>query len=144
MYSPKFPLKIDDLRKVVNVGRLKGVWKSKVREAMRNQPIPDPLENLDFHVRLNSNCEAIEAEVGRDVLPQHVTVDDRDIAARKAEVGGERLGDGRLAGPGQPGQEDDGAAHRLMPGRGARGDDTFGPPSTEAQRGPVQSHIEAP
>ena len=63
MYSPKFPLKIDDLRKVVNVGRLKGVWKSKVREAMRNQPIPDPLENLDFHARLNSNCEAIEAEV---------------------------------------------------------------------------------
>ena len=63
MYSPKFPLKIDDLRKVINVGRLKATWKAKVREAMRNQPIPDPLENLDFHVGLNSNCEAIEAEV---------------------------------------------------------------------------------
>ena len=63
MHSPKFPLKIDDLRKVVNVGRLKGVWKAKVREAMRNQPIPDPLENLDFHVLLNSYCEAIETEV---------------------------------------------------------------------------------
>jgi hypothetical protein len=63
MHSPKFPLKIDDLRKVINVGRLKTIWKAKVREAMRSQPIPDPLENLDFHVRLNSNCEAIEAEV---------------------------------------------------------------------------------
>jgi hypothetical protein len=63
MHSPKFPLKIDDLRKVINRSRLKITWKSKVRDALRRQPIPDPLENLDFHVSLTSNCEAIEAEV---------------------------------------------------------------------------------
>jgi hypothetical protein len=30
---------------------------------MRRQPIPDPLENLDFHVRIDSICKAIESEV---------------------------------------------------------------------------------
>jgi hypothetical protein len=63
MYSPKFPLKIDDLRKVIGANRLKVVWKAQVRDAMRKQPIPDPLENLDFHVRLDANCAAIEAEI---------------------------------------------------------------------------------
>src|SRR5258708_1881824 len=63
MHSPKFPLKIDDLRKVINRGRLKSTWKAKVRDALRRQPIPDPIENLDFHVRVDANCEAIEAEV---------------------------------------------------------------------------------
>ena len=63
MYSPKFPLKIEDLRKVIGATRLKLVWKTQVRDAMRKQPIPDPLENLDFHVRLDANCSAIEAEI---------------------------------------------------------------------------------
>jgi len=63
MYSPKFPLKIEDLRKVIGATRLKIVWKAQVRDAMRKQPIPDPLENLDFHVRLDANCSAIEAEI---------------------------------------------------------------------------------
>lgn len=63
MYSPKFPLKIADLRKVIGATQLKIVWKAQVRDAMRKQPIPDPLENLDFHVRLDANCAAIEAEV---------------------------------------------------------------------------------
>lgn len=63
MYSPKFPLKIEDLRKVIGATRLKIVWKTQVRDAMRKQPIPDPLENLDFHVRLDANCAAIEAEI---------------------------------------------------------------------------------
>jgi hypothetical protein len=63
MYSPKFPLKIEDLRKVIGAAQLKSVWKTQVRDAMRKQPIPDPLENLDFHVRLDANCSAIEAEI---------------------------------------------------------------------------------
>jgi hypothetical protein len=63
MYSPKFPLKIEDLRKVIGANRLKAFWKAQVRDAMRKQPIPDPLENLDFHVRLDANCAAIEAEI---------------------------------------------------------------------------------
>jgi hypothetical protein len=63
MHSPKFPLKAKVLRDVVSASRLKSTWKHKVRDAMRRQPIPDPLENLDFHVRINAICTTIEAEV---------------------------------------------------------------------------------
>lgn len=60
MHSPKFPSKVNDLRHVVERGRLKIIWKSKVRNAMRLQPIPDPLEHLDFHINLDISCAAIE------------------------------------------------------------------------------------
>jgi hypothetical protein len=30
---------------------------------MRRQPVPDPLEHLDFHIRIEAICTAIEAEV---------------------------------------------------------------------------------
>jgi hypothetical protein len=63
MHSPKFPLKAKKLRDVINVPRLKLTWKNKVREAMRRQPVPDPLEHLDFHIRIEAICTAIEAEV---------------------------------------------------------------------------------
>lgn len=63
MHSPKFPSKAKDLRDVINVSRLKLMWKNKVREAMRRQPIPDPLEHLDFHVRIEANCVTIESEI---------------------------------------------------------------------------------
>ena len=63
MHSPKFPLKAKSLRDVVNVSRLKSTWKNKVRDAMRRQPIPDSIENLDFHIRLDAICTTIEAEV---------------------------------------------------------------------------------
>src|SRR5260370_38138423 len=62
MHSPKFPLKAKDLKDVINVSRLKSTWKNKVREAMRRQPIPDPLENLDFHTRIDAICLTIEGE----------------------------------------------------------------------------------
>jgi hypothetical protein len=62
MHSPKFPLKAKDLKDVINVSRLKATWKNKVREAMRRQPIPDPLENLDFHTRIDAICLTIEGE----------------------------------------------------------------------------------
>ncbi|MCV0371308.1 MULTISPECIES: RNA-directed DNA polymerase [Filomicrobium] len=34
-----------------------------MRDALRRQPIPDPVEHLDFHVHLGASCSAIEAEV---------------------------------------------------------------------------------
>src|SRR4029079_3071546 len=48
----------------------------------------------------------IEAEVRGDVLTEDVAIDDRHVPAALAERGGKRLRDRRLAGPGQPGQED--------------------------------------
>jgi hypothetical protein len=65
MYSPKFPLKLKDIKEVINLPRLKSTWKHKLRDAMRRQPIPDPLENLDFHTKIDVNGAAIEAEVCR-------------------------------------------------------------------------------
>jgi hypothetical protein len=63
MQSPKFPIKAKSLSDVINVSRLKTTWKARVREAMRRQPIPDPIEHLDFHVRLDTICTTIAAEV---------------------------------------------------------------------------------
>jgi hypothetical protein len=63
MHSPKFPLKAKNLKDVINVARLKFTWKNKVREAMRRQSIPDPVENLDFHTRIDAACRTIEGEV---------------------------------------------------------------------------------
>lgn len=63
MQSPKFPFKKADIAAVINPARLRSRWKEKVRDAMRHQPIPDPLENLDFHIRLDVMCEALAAEV---------------------------------------------------------------------------------
>jgi hypothetical protein len=65
MYSPKFQIKLKDIKGVINLPRLKSTWKSKVRDAMRRQIVPDPLENLDFHTKLDANCAAIEAEICR-------------------------------------------------------------------------------
>jgi hypothetical protein len=65
MHSPKFPLKLKDIKVVINIWRLKSTWKSKVRDAMRRQAIPDPLEHLDFHAKLDANCAAIESEICR-------------------------------------------------------------------------------
>lgn len=63
MRSPKFSLKRPDIAEVINVSRLKSRWRQRVRDAMRNQPVPDPLEYLDFHIGLDAICESIAAEV---------------------------------------------------------------------------------
>ena len=63
MQSPKFQLKKADIEDVINASRLRSRWREKVRDAMRTQPIPDPLEHLDFHTSLDAICTAIAAEV---------------------------------------------------------------------------------
>jgi hypothetical protein len=63
MQSPNFPLKKLDIEEIINPNRLRSRWRDKVRDAMRHQPIPNPIENLDFHVSLDAMCEAIAADV---------------------------------------------------------------------------------
>src|SRR5205814_6531324 len=63
MQSPKFPIKRLDIEEVINPGRLRSRWIQKVRDSLRHQPIPDPVEHLDFHVRLDGICRSIAAEV---------------------------------------------------------------------------------
>lgn len=63
MESPKFPHKRRDLEQVISVSALKFFWKKKVRNFLRHQPVPDPLEHLDLQIALTQNCEAIFASV---------------------------------------------------------------------------------
>ena len=63
MQSPKFPLKRKDIEQTINAASLKSRWRDKVRDAMRQQPIPDPIEHLDFHINLDARCKSIAAEV---------------------------------------------------------------------------------
>jgi hypothetical protein len=63
MQSPKFPAKRADLLEVINAASLRSRWRAKVRDAMRKQPIPDPVEHLDFHTTLDAMCNGIAAEV---------------------------------------------------------------------------------
>lgn len=63
MQSPKFPIKRLDIEEIINPSRLRSRWHAKVREAMRHQPISDPVEYLDFHIRLDAMCSSIAAEV---------------------------------------------------------------------------------
>ena len=71
MESPKFPHKKVDIEQVINKSNLKSKWKSKVRDAIRKFPIPDSLEYLDFHVRLDSECAAVASEVGNGAYLPH-------------------------------------------------------------------------
>jgi hypothetical protein len=63
MQSPKFHPKKDDIQQVIAVDRLRDRWKQKVRDAMRTQPIPDPVEHLDFHISLDASCISIASDV---------------------------------------------------------------------------------
>src|SRR5215472_462148 len=62
MKSPKFGSKSKDLAEIINTSRLKSRWR-KVRDALRLQPVPDPIEHLDSHISLDAMCSSIEAEV---------------------------------------------------------------------------------
>jgi hypothetical protein len=63
MQSPKFASKRADIQQVINAANLRSRWRHKVRDALRKQPIPDPIEHLDFHINLDSICNSIAAEV---------------------------------------------------------------------------------
>ena len=63
MQSPKFPSKRADIEGVINASALRSRWRDKVRDAMRKQPIPDPVEHLDFHTSLDALCKGIAAEI---------------------------------------------------------------------------------
>jgi hypothetical protein len=74
MQSPKFPIKQSDIKEVINVSRLKSRWKEKVRDAMRTQPIPDPVEHLDFHITLDGSCTSIAADVCSGTYIPHTPI----------------------------------------------------------------------
>ena len=63
MKSPKFSLREAELRIVINQERLKFTWKEKLRQQMRGQYLPDPLEFLDIHSEIDVVARDIAAVV---------------------------------------------------------------------------------
>src|SRR5258708_3775755 len=61
MQSPKFPIKRLDIEEIPAVCGRAGM--QKCVSQMRHQPISDPVEYLDFHIRLDAMCSSIAAEV---------------------------------------------------------------------------------
>ena len=63
MRSPKFGIRRDELKKVLNPASLKSAWKNTVKVAMRRQYIADPIDFMDFHSRLQAECELVAAQI---------------------------------------------------------------------------------
>lgn len=73
MHSPKFPGKAVDIQKAVDATQLRKLWKSSVRDRMRRQILPDPVEFLDFHVAAKQRCADLEnAVVSGEYVPSRV------------------------------------------------------------------------
>jgi hypothetical protein len=74
MHSPKFEAKARTLSATISASSLRNSWKKKVRDEVRRQIIPDPVEHLDFHVIVDAACEALATEItSGSYLPSQVT-----------------------------------------------------------------------
>jgi hypothetical protein len=74
VHSPKFEAKSKSLAATINPATLLQSWKKKVRDDLRRQVIPDPVEYLDFHVMAADGCQAIAKEIqSGSYAPSHVT-----------------------------------------------------------------------
>lgn len=63
MQSPKFPQKVKHLKGIVSASILQRIWLKHIRDRMRKQVMPDPIEFLDFHVNLKQRCWELESLV---------------------------------------------------------------------------------
>lgn len=59
MKSPRFTIRADRLKLILKPENLRRTWKDKVRLAMRSQYLCDPIENFDFHVNVDLECNKI-------------------------------------------------------------------------------------
>ncbi len=61
--SPRFKLRQKEIAKVINKGRLKATWKNKVRAALRDQFLPDPIDFYDYQIGINRIADRLETTV---------------------------------------------------------------------------------
>ncbi len=74
MHSPKFSEKVKTLSSSINATNLSLSWKGKVRNDLKRQIIPDPIEYLDFHINVQAVCASIASEIqSGSYIPSHVT-----------------------------------------------------------------------
>lgn len=63
MRSPRFPHRQPQLRKVFATSALRQTWRQKVRYALRDRYLPDPLAYMDYHTSLTTNVNRINSQV---------------------------------------------------------------------------------
>jgi len=74
MHSPKFRAKSKTLSASINASSLLASWKAKVRDDLRRQIVPDPVEFLDFHSNIGSACQGLATEIQSGTyVTSHVT-----------------------------------------------------------------------
>jgi hypothetical protein len=61
--SPRFKLRQKEIGEVINKYRLKATWKNKVRSALRDQFLPDPVDFYDYQLNINRIAEQLEITV---------------------------------------------------------------------------------
>jgi hypothetical protein len=61
--SPRFKLRQKEIAEVINKSRLKATWKNKVRSALRDQFLPDPVDFYDYQININRIAEQLETTV---------------------------------------------------------------------------------
>lgn len=58
--SPRFKLRQKEIAAVINKSRLKATWKKKIRSALRDQFLPDPIDFYDYQLSINRIAEQLE------------------------------------------------------------------------------------
>lgn len=62
-HEPIRPRAPEGLRKALTPKALKGAWKATVRAGLRNQPLMDLHDHLDYHLNMSGICERLAAQV---------------------------------------------------------------------------------
>lgn len=74
MHSPKFAAKVKTLSSSISASSLALAWKNKVRNDLKRQIVPDPLEYLDIHISYAAVCASVANEIqAGSYVPSHVT-----------------------------------------------------------------------
>jgi len=61
--SPRFKLRQKEIGEVINKSRLKATWKNKVRSALKDQFLPDPIDFYDYQININRIAAQLETVV---------------------------------------------------------------------------------
>lgn len=57
--SPRFSHRWSDLKGILEIGRLKSIWKNHIRQANRTQLVADLIDYFDVHLSLDEEIDAI-------------------------------------------------------------------------------------
>jgi hypothetical protein len=71
MRSPRFDIRAKKLRTIFSPNNIERIWKEKVKVSMREQFMCDGIENFDFHISRNVECQKLSHLIlSGDYVPQ--------------------------------------------------------------------------